>query len=473
MSIKVFTTTKPQAPEATGKYWLALAEEYLAGGKSADALHALQQAEAILPLAPQVYRLQAQAFHASAQQAEALAAGMVAAALEENSAEALFNIGTAYFTNRHWKPAIKWYRLALMLDPDLATANQNLASILRQQGDWAEANDHYERSYRRQSLFIDLAEAPVRHILILCSARPGSVPFEYLLPTTRNTRIKWVVEYSPDQALPHYDIIFNAIGDADVASCSRAVVDSFLAGASQPLLNPPQRIALTTRDRIGLLLDGIEGIHVPAVARWDRLRAGVTDDVHTRIAEAALSYPVIVRPTGGHGGDGVVLLQSPQDATPVTSADEAYLTNYCDYKSDDGHYRKYRVIFVDRRPYPYHLAISNNWLAHYDSANMLNPSWKLLEEARFLSDPIDVLGQAAWTALEAIAQRLDLDYAGVDFSVLPDRRLLIFETNATMLVHPETQNEALKFKNRYVQNILDAFDQLLERRMGRGRQHLT
>ena len=69
-------------------------------------------------------------------------------------------------------------------------------------------------------------------------------------------------------------------------------------------------------------------------------------------------------------------------------------------------------------------------------------------------------------ALEAIAQRLDLDYAGVDFSVLLEQQLLIFETNATMLVHPETQEEALKFKNRYVQDILDAFDQLLERRMG-------
>jgi hypothetical protein len=400
---------------------------------------------------------------ANAQHAEALAAGMAAAALAENPAIALSDIGTAHFTNRQFEAAEKWYRLALMLDPDLAVANQNLASILRQNGFWREADDHYERSYRRQSLFIDPAETPLRNILILCSARPGSVPFDYLIPQTRNTRLKWVIAYSPERELPHYDIVFNAIGDADIARHSCAEVDNFLALTDKPLLNRPERVALTTRDHIGALFNGIEGIYVPAVARWNQLQSGVT--VHTLIADQAMTYPVIVRPVGGHGGEGVVLLASPQDAAAVTTADETYLISYCEYRSDDGYYRKYRVIFVDRKPYPYHLAISSQWLAHYDTADMLHPGWKILEEAWFLSDPVAVLGETGWRALEAMAQRMDLDYCGVDFSILPDGKLLIFEANATMLVHPEERQEALKFKNWYVQNILDAFDRLLDQRM--------
>ena len=466
MPIKVFSSGKPQPPEVDGKYWLALAQEHLANEKSEDALTALRRAEALVPLDPEVYRLLAQALEASGRHPDALAAGLAVTALAEKSAVALFNIGTTYFTNRHWEPAEKWYRLALMLDADLAPANQNLAAILHQRGQWSEADVYRDRAYRCQSLFIDAAETPIRNILILCSARPGNVPFEQLLPETHNTRIKWVIEYSPDHALPSYDIVFNAIGDADVAVSSRKAVDDFLAGIKRPPLNPPQRVALTARDRIGDLLAGIADIRVPPVARWDRSQADAGNaDVHARIAAAALPYPVIVRRIGAHGGDGVVLLESPQDAADIAHADNTYLTSYVDYKSADGYYRKYRVIFVDRKPYPYHLAISSHWLVHYDTADMLNPEWKIREEAWFLCDPTGALGVAAWAALEAIAKRMDLDYAGVDFSILPDGKLLIFEANATMLVHLETYHEALKFKNWHVLNIFDAFEQMLERRM--------
>ena len=271
-------------------YWLALAQEHLANEKSEDALTALRRAEALVPLDPEVYRLLAQALEASGRHPDALAAGLAVTALEEKSAVALFNIGTTYFTNRHWEPAEKWYRLALTLDADLAPANQNLAAILHQRGQWSEADVYRDRAYRCQSLFIDAAETPIRNILILCSARPGNVPFEQLLPETHNTRIKWVIEYSPDHALPSYDIVFNAIGDADVAVSSRKAVDDFLAGIKRPPLNPPQRVALTARDRIGDLLAGIADIRVPPVARWDRSQADAGNaDVHARIAAAASS----------------------------------------------------------------------------------------------------------------------------------------------------------------------------------------
>jgi hypothetical protein len=83
----------------------------------------------------------------------------------------------------------------------------------------------------------------------------------------------------------------------------------------------------------------------------------------------------------------------------------------------------------------------------------------------FLNDPVSALGGAAWQALESMGQRLNLDFGGVDFSILPDGKLLLFEANATMLVHPETYSKELKFKNVFVQRILDAFDQLLDRRI--------
>jgi tetratricopeptide (TPR) repeat protein len=472
MSLTVLTSAKLQDPGIQGVYWLSLGQDYLDAGKFADALDALQRAAVAAPLNIDVYRLQAVVLHANGRQSEALAAGLAVLALEGGSALALFNIGTAYFMNRHWEPAAGWYRLALLLDPDLVPANQNLAAILQQEGRTAEADRHYDRAYRRQSLFIEPAASPVRNILILCSSRPGNVPFDDLLPQTCNQRIKWVIEYAAEgepQPLPHYDVVFNAIGDADTARRSQAAVDRFLALNDKPLLNRPECIARTSRDRIGSMLEGIEGLEVPRVIRWDPCRAGAMD-VHARIAAAGLAYPIIARPVGAHGGDGVVLLQTPQALAAISAAaaGELYLSSYREYRSDDGYFRKYRVIFVDRRPYPYHLAIGSNWLTHYVTADMLSTQWKIGEEYRFLDNPAGVLGAAAWAALEAVAQRLDLDFCGVDFSLLADGRLLVFEANATMLVHLEEYHEMLKFKNWYVHRILNAFDRLLDRRMGLG-----
>jgi hypothetical protein len=42
----------------------------------------------------------------------------------------------------------------------------------------------------------------------------------------------------------------------------------------------------------------------------------------------------------------------------------------------------------------------------------------------------------------------------------------VFEANATMLVHLEEFHQALHFKNPYVQTILDAFNSMLEERIG-------
>ena len=149
------------------------------------------------------------------------------------------------------------------------------------------------------------------------------------------------------------------------------------------------------------------------------------------------------------------------DRTVAKSNEPAYISAFCDFRSADGWCRKYRVIFIDREPLPYHLAISPHWLVHYATAGMEAHAWKLDEERRFLESPQAVLGAAAWAAVAAIGERLDLDYAGVDFSLLPDGRILVFEANPVMFVHPEDRDSILAFKAPYVARILDAFEAML------------
>jgi glutathione synthase/RimK-type ligase-like ATP-grasp enzyme len=47
-----------------------------------------------------------------------------------------------------------------------------------------------------------------------------------------------------------------------------------------------------------------------------------------------------------------------------------------------------------------------------------------------------VLGPRAMAALQALNQRLGLDYAGVDFALAADKTVLVFEANPAMTIHP-------------------------------------
>jgi len=370
------------------------------------------------------------------------------AAIARSSASplALFNLGTVHQRAGDLESAEAWFREALALDPDLAEAHQNLAALLQDAGRLAEARRHRDRAFRGRPLRIEQAADEQRRVLLLCGGGYGNVPIDGLLPRRTTTRLKLFVEYATKAdwaALPPYDAVFNTIGDADLLPTGTWRL-------ARDVLNPPSRVAPTRRDRLPRLLAGIPHVVVPHAQR--RLSG-------RRVA--SLSYPVLVRPVGAHGGHGVRLAQTMAD----TGAGDAYLTEFHDYRSPDGHFRKYRIIFVGGMPFPCHLAISSHWLVHYFSAEMENASWKRAEELCFLNDPNAVLGPRAMEAISTIGRRLGLDYAGIDFSLLPDGRVLVFEANATMIV-PRDENPALAERvpddrHRAHARIFAAFDALL------------
>lgn len=466
------TPISDAVPQLAGEQWLALGRTLHQAGRHAEAVNALQQAVAQLPLDLDVYRALADALDASGQIADAASARIGIDAIERRRAVDLYEIGRIYAMHRQWGAAGHWVERALMIDPKLVAAHSCMAWVLRQLGRLGESGRNICRLYRRQPSFVEAKSAARRRtVLILGSNLYANVPFPHLLPAALNRVIRWLVD--PDAAgnarghsrrLMRYDVAFNIVGDADLGRPCLEELAHFMATARVPVLNPPDRIKRTTRERIASLLYGIEGIHVPATFRWDQSQDGAAT-VHAAIARAGMRYPIIARPVGQHGGNGVVLLASPADQSRLPSTGEMYLTGYHEYRSSDGCYRKYRVIFIDHEPYPYHLAIGGQWLLHYFSADMLSETWRLEEERRFLDDPESALGARAWAALRAIGARMDLDYCGIDFSLLADGRVLVFETNATMLVHPELEQDELRFKNVYIQKIFDAFDSLMTRRM--------
>ena len=141
-----------------------------------------------------------------------------------------------------------------------------------------------------------------------------------------------------------------------------------------------------------------------------------------------------------------------------------YVIEYIDYASADGYFRKYRFIFVGDRILPYHLAIGNHWKVHHISTDMVNQPWMQAEEAAFLNDPADVFNAAQVQALQAMRERIGLDYFGIDCGIDDAGHVVVFETNASMLVHDD--NAEYPYKDPHVRAIKDAFEALLRDRAG-------
>ncbi|OIQ93301.1 photosystem I assembly protein Ycf3 [mine drainage metagenome] len=442
-----------------------LAVALMAQGRLDEAVASFAQALLLAPDYAEAHNNLGVALKRQKRLDEAIACYHRALAINPGYAKAMLNLGSAYLLKKDYAPALQWSQASLAIDPDQVEANQNIAAIMLEAGRLDEAQQYRDRAYRKQAIFIDLAPNRKRTVLLLWAAAKGNVPIEFLFPAQTNTLITWMMEYATeDQArsLPNYDLVFNAIGDSDVAGPTTATVARFLLDCRKPVLNHPAAVARTARNQIPALFAPIADTLVPLTLRLD------PKDFKKRLLTLpGVRLPVLVRPSGSHGGDHLIKLESEQELTDLVAwnADCYYATNYHDYRSDDGYFRKYRMVFIDRQAYPYHLAIGERWLLHYETAGMLGEAWKRAEEAMFLEDPGGAIGPQAMAAVEAIGRKLDLDYCGLDFSVLPDGRVLVFEANATMLVHPEAGQDVLHFKNPYIQRIFDAFDALLTRRI--------
>jgi len=111
---------------------------------------------------------------------------------------------------------------------------------------------------------------------------------------------------------------------------------------------------------------------------------------------------------------------------------------------------------------PYHLAIGGDWKLHHDSTDMGEHPWMQQEELGFLTSPEAFFNAQTIRALQTIRERIGLDFFGIDCALDASGDLVVFEVNASMLVHD--QNADFPYKGPFVRNIKLAFDAMLQRR---------
>ncbi len=182
-------------------------------------------------------------------------------------------------------------------------------------------------------------------------------------------------------------------------------------------------------------------------------------------------YPIIVRPLDSHAGHGLVKIESDvelRDYIAQSDAADFYIAPFIDYRSADGRFRKYRIVFIAGRPYVAHLGISDHWMVHYLNAGMHESAEKRAEEARCMDHFDDDFGSRHRAALALVASRIGLEYFAIDCAETRDGRLLLFEAGTGMIVHSMDSAELFPYKQRQMRKIFSAFLAMLGDVSGRG-----
>ncbi|HEY1542509.1 MAG TPA: tetratricopeptide repeat protein [Xanthobacteraceae bacterium] len=362
-------------------------------------------------------------------------------------------------------PARAHFEAALRRDPDHVHAHRGLGNLLAELGHTAGAKVHRDRGFKDHALttlpyYGDRAPACV---LLLVSALGGNIPTAALLDARMFQTSVLVAEYADTvAALPPHDVVFNAIGDADLCGDALAAAHAIVARSGRPVINDPSAVHTTGRMANADRLRGLPDVVVPRITRVarDRLLGP------TAAAELAdFPFPILLRAPGFHTGRHFVRVADAEALVAAAGAlpgTDAWAIEPLDARGADGKFRKYRVMFVEGRLYPLHLAVSDHWKVHYFTADMADTPAHRGEDAAFLADMASAVGARGLAALARIAAVLGLDYAGIDFGIGPRGEVLFFEANAAMVVTPPTDDPKWAYRRPAVDHIIAAVHAMLK-----------
>lgn len=386
------------------------------------------------------------------------------------------NLANLFLEAGDLEPAREHYQAALAIDSNFLPAHRGLGNLLAELGEEEEAERHHRLGHwdhRPTELPYRGDRAPVS-ILMLVSGSRGDAPIRRLLDDKIfRTFVILPNVYDSGVPLPEHQVVFNAIGEADL--CRRALqrAVTLVVGTNAPVINSPAAVLRTGRSDNARLLCGVPGAVLPAIASLSRQTLAGREGVEV-LFRHGLQFPLLLRPPGFHNGRHFVRVDSPDQLPAALHAlpgEELLAIQYLDTRGADGKHRKYRVMIVDGCLYPLHLAISRHWKIHYVTAEMAESREHRAEEAKFLEDLPRVLGPRAMEALDQIQKRLGLDYAGVDFGLSAAGELLLFEANATMNVVPPDGDRRWDYRRAAVQRIENAVRKMLLDKASSCRRH--
>jgi glutamate/tyrosine decarboxylase-like PLP-dependent enzyme/glutathione synthase/RimK-type ligase-like ATP-grasp enzyme len=375
------------------------------------------------------------------------------------------NLGNVLYQAGEFQSAREQYEAALRFDPSHAEAHQGLAYVLAELGDEEAAQWHRRKGFadRPITALPYRGDGPPVRLLLLVSSVGGNIPTRHLLDDRVFQTFVVVPEfYDAKVPLPAHQVVFNAIGDADLAAPALAAAQSLIALTAAPVINAPAAVLATGRADHARL-SRLPGVVTPATVTLPRELLS-SPEAAAALARHGFRFPLLLRTPGFHTGRHFLRVESPEtlaSAVAELPGKELTVIEFLNARGADGKVRKYRVMMIDGELYPLHVAISSHWKIHYFTAEMAEQADNRAEDAEFLENMPAVLGPRVMEALAHIQATLGLDYAGIDFGLSDTGDLLLFEANATMVVNPPEPDERWAYRRPAVERIFAAVRRML------------
>ena len=353
------------------------------------------------------------------------------------------------------------YATALLIDPECPEAHQGMARVLTELGH--PDNEHWIKG------FVGHATQKRRYLgsgvgiplILLACARGGNIPARgWIDERIFDVTVIYADFFDSADASPPHRIVVNAIGDSDFAHDALVCAEKLVQTTTAPVVNQPSSVRLTGREANALRLAKLPGVVTPWI---------VQKHLSDLMADANLTFPLLLRSPGFHGGKNFVRVADRSllhFAASELAEGDVLAIEYLDARGADGFWRKYRVMAIDGDLYPLHLAISADWKVHYFSSSMAENPGRRAEEEKFLQDMPGVLGPIAMAALAEIAATLALDYCGIDFALAPDGGVLVFEANATMAIVPADPDPIWDYRRAKLDQAIAAARSMVLKRVG-------
>ncbi len=371
-----------------------------------------------------------------------------------------------------------------VFEPDNAAALMDLSTLEQIFGNREDGLARQQEALALRRIYRSPCVAPKTSLRILAFAAPGDIgsntPLEFLLERSdiALTTLYVVPGEALTETIPDHNVAIVVASESDDNRPALAEIARMAANWPKPVLNHPDSIALLARERLAPLLQDVSGIVIPSTVRIERsglaeIAAGKAP-LRTYLADG--DFPLIARPVDSHAGRG---LKKLDDAAAVQAylAERPergfYISRYVDYCDQDGFFRKYRVVFIDGRPYACHMAIADQWMIYYLNAAMGESAAKRAEEARFMTAFDTEFAYRHREAFAALAERVGLDYFGIDCAETVDGKLLLFEADIAMIVHLMDSPSIYPYKAPQMHKVFDAFCTMLKARAASATERKT